>query len=330
MPVWNVFDQDAFSLQTLTAEINNLPFTPTMIGGMNLFEEEGVATLSALIDEINDTVALLSPKPRHAPGHVVNGDKGKVHSISIPHIPERAAIFADSVQGVRELGSETNTKTVESERNARLRKMRRQIDYAVEYHRLLVLQGSYMDVNGAIQSAYTLFGAGSRTSVDFLLGTATTKVREKCIEVTEAVESALGGVGYTGVEVLCSTGFWKKLITHPKVEETYLNTSMAAALREGLLGTMEFGDITWRRYRGTSAVKVPDGKGLVYPVGVPGMYMTRFAPAPYIETVNTTGLPYYAKSKVMDFDRGLELEAQSNPLNLCLRPAALIEVTSSN
>lgn len=329
MSVWNVFDQDAFSLQTLTAEINAQAFTPTMIGGLGVFEERGVPTLSALVEEINESVSLLGPKPRHAPGHVVVGDSRSVHSLSIPHIPQRATVMADSVQGVREFGSESTPKAVESVRNERLAKMRRQIDYAIEYHRLLALQGSYMDVNGATQSAYTLLG-GSRDSVDFVLGTSTTKIREKCLDVIGHVEDGLGGSSYTQIHAICSTSFWKKLITHAKVEETYLNTSMAAALREGLTGTFEFGDIIWHRYRGTSSVAVTTDKAFAFPVGVPGMYMTRFAPAPYNETVNTIGLPYYAKAEPLPFGKGLDIEAQSNPLNICLRPTALVEITTSN
>lgn len=329
MPVWNVFDQDAFSLETLTAEINNLAFTPTMIGDMRIFDESGVATISALIEEINEQVALLTPKPRGSSGTVVNADKRKVHDISIPHIPERATIMADSVQGIREFGSESQTKTVESARNERLAKMRRQIDYTIEYHRLLALQGSYMDVNGDIQSAYTKFG-GSRDSVDFVLGTDTTKIREKCLDVIEHVEAGLGGVGYTEIHALASPSLWKKLIAHKKVEETYLNTAMAASLRGGLTGVLEFGDIIWHRYRGAGTVSVTTDKAFAFPVGVPGMYMTRFAPAPYNETVNKIGPPYYAKAKENEFGTGILIEAQSNPLNICLRPTGLVEITTSN
>lgn len=329
MSVWNVFNQDAFTLQELTATINKLAFTPTMIGDMKVFEERGVATLSAVVEEINEAIALLSPKPRGSSGAVVLGDKRKVHSVSIPHLPERATIMADSVQGVRAFGSEDQAKSINTERDERLAKMRRQIDYAIEYHRLLALQGSYMDVNGATQSAYTLLG-GSRDSVDFVLGTSTTKIREKCLDLIAHVEEGLGGQSYTGIHAICSLGFWKKLITHAKVEETYLNTSMAASLRSDLTGVLEFGDIIWHRYRGSSSVAVTSDKAFVFPVGVPGMYMSRFAPADYNETVNTVGLPYYAKARELDFGKGVEIEAQSNPFNLCLRPTALVEATTSN
>ena len=60
------------------------------------------------------------------------------------------------------------------------------------------------------------------------------------------------------------------------------------------------------------------------------MYLSRFAPANYAETVNTIGLPYYAKSRMLDFDKGVEIEAQSNVLNIATRPTALVELTTSN
>ena len=46
------------------------------------------------------------------------------------------------------------------------------------------------------------------------------------------------------------------------------------------------------------------------------------------ETVNTLGLPIYAKQESRKFDRGTDLHTQSNPLPLCLRPSVLVKVTA--
>lgn len=320
---------DALTLVSLTAKINNLEYTPSMIRDLGIFEEMGQSSVTGIIDEINETVAMLAPKPRNAPGTVVDNDKGKTHEITIPHIPQRATIMADEVQGVREFGTEGESRVLSAVVDRRLAKMRRQIDYTIEYHRLLALAGSYMDKNGAIQSAYSLFNAGSRQSVDFVLGTAGTKVRDKCLTAIGHVETGLGGVAYSDMHALCHPTFWSKFITHEKVEETFLH-SEGAALRSGLLNSFRFGEITWHRYRGTGAAAVASGKAYLLPVGVAEMYLTRFAPANYRETVNTIGLPYYSKSRDLDFDKGVEIEAQSNVLNLCARPAALVELTTSN
>lgn len=153
---------DAFNLVSLTAAVNDLAFTPSLIRQLGVFDERGVTTTTALIEELNETLALISPKPRNAPGTVANSDKRVVNHIGIPHIPQRATIMADEVQGIREFGSENTARPLQSAINDRLAKMRRQIDYTIEYHRLLALAGTYMDANGNTQSAYTLLGGALR------------------------------------------------------------------------------------------------------------------------------------------------------------------------
>ena len=57
---------------------------------------------------------------------------------------------------------------------------------------------------------------------------------------------------------------------------------------------------------------------------------TIYAPADYIETVNTVGLPFYAKQQLMDFDKGVEIETQSNPLCINTRPRTVIRITGAS
>ncbi|MEP3300783.1 MAG: major capsid protein, partial [Roseibium sp.] len=65
----------------------------------------------------------------------------------------------------------------------------------------------------------------------------------------------------------------------------------------------------------------------VTPYGVPGLFITRFAPADYIETVNTPGLPRYMKQIVKTNGKGVDIELQSNPISLCTQPGALRRLT---
>lgn len=320
---------DAFNLVNLVSGINNTNFTPSMIRDMGVFAERPTSSVTALIEELNQTLALIAPSPRNSPGDVVNGDKRRIHSLSIPHLIERATIMADSVQGVREFGSEDSAKPLQAEVAARLQKLRQQIDYTIEYHRLLAMAGSYMDQNGDIQSAYTLLG-GSRDSVDFVLGTDGTKLDQKCMDVLAHIEAGLDGVSYTGIGVLCSPSFWKKFISHPEYKKYFQNTARSLEPMQNMKGAREFCDFQWFRYRGSNSVAIPTDKAYAFPLGVPDMYLTRFAPANYEETVNTLGLPYYAKSEPLKFGKGVEIEAQSNVLNICTRPTALVELTTSN
>ena len=44
---------------------------------------------------------------------------------------------------------------------------------------------------------------------------------------------------------------------------------------------------------------------------MPGLFVTRFGPANYVETVNTLGLPYYAKSEPLEMGKGMKLGTAS-------------------
>ena len=65
-------------------------------------------------------------------------------------------------------------------------------------------------------------------------------------------------------------------------------------------------------------------KAHLFPVGVPGLFRTVYAPADYVETVNTNGLPRYSKQWLSQNGKRIEMEAQSNPLSYCTRPTSLL------
>lgn len=319
------FKADGFSLLSLTAAINNLPFIPTQVAEMGIFEEQGITTLSAAIEFDGTTVGLVDVRPRDADPKPVTNDKRRLTSVMIPHLPQRATILADEVQGVRAFGSDSQAETIERVRDRRLMKMRTQIDYTMEAHRIAAIKGGYYDANGVVTSLFTLFGVAQQT-VEMALDTVTTKTKGKALTIIEKVESAMDGLMYTDLVVLCGSSFWRKFIEHDSIEATYLNTSAAAELRGDPRDSFPIHGLTWRRYRGTSVCKIEDNCAYVIPIGVADLFLTRFAPANYMETVNTEGLPYYAKSEPMPMNKGLDLEAQSNPLNLCTRPNAIIKL----
>ena len=103
----------------------------------------------------------------------------------------------------------------------------------------------------------------------------------------------------------------------------------AADLRNDVRGGFRFGDVFWEEYRGQVGAQkfIADGEAYLIPEGVSDLFVTHYAPADYMETVNTIGLPYYAKQEVMDFNKGIMVETQSNPISLCTRPRAVVKLT---
>src|SRR5450830_863713 len=322
-----IFEDDAFSVSSLTAAINEQEYMPGRISSLGLFREEGISTITVQIEKDGDTLALVPAGERGTSGLVVGGTKRQLIPFNTVHLPERFTIKADEIQGIRAFGTRTELQAVQDVVNTRLAKARRQLDATHEFQRMGALNGLILDADGStvLLNLYDRFGV-ERQHLSMGLADQGTELRVKCGEALDMQEEALGSVTSTSSRAFCGKNFWNKLMVHKTVKETYLNSQQAAALRGDARESFEFGGIIWERYRGKVAGVsfVHDDKALLVPEGVPDLYISVFAPADYMETVNTQGIPYYSMIEPLPFNKGMAGEAQSNPLHLCTRPLAQI------
>jgi len=322
-----IFNDDAFSVSSLTAAINEQEYLPGRISSLGLFQEEGITTLTVQVEKDGDTLALVPAGERGTSGLVVSGTKRNLIPFNTVHLPQRFAIKADEIQGIRAFGTRSELQAVQDVVNKRLAKARRQLDATHEFQRMGALNGQILDADGktVLLDIYKTFGV-SRKKMSMEMNNPDTELRVKCGEALDMQEDALGSVTSSGARALCGKNFWSKMIVHKSVKETFLNSQQAAALRGDARESFEFGGIIWERYRGKIAgvTFIHDDKALLIAEGVPDLYISVFAPADYMETVNTEGVPYYSKIEPMPFNKGMAGEAQSNPLHLCTRPLAQI------
>lgn len=325
----DVFKGDAFSFTELTAAINKIPYVPTRLGQLGLFEEEGVSTLTVAIEMQNGVLTLVPTAARGSRGPAKNLEKRNVRDFRTVHLPQTVAVMADEVQGIRTFGSQTETETAVAYLNKKLAVARRDLDITHEWQRMGALKGQVLDADATtvLVNYYTEFGVTQQT-LDMALDNDATKVRSKCTSLDRLVEDVLGGVTSSGLHALVSAEFFDALVDHPSVVDTFKYTN-GGPLRENQRKVFEFGNVTWEEYRGKVGATrfIAAGEGYVFPLGVPDLFKTYFAPAPYMDSVNTIGLPFYAKQKTMDMDKGMEYEVQSNPLHICTRPEAVVRVT---
>lgn len=322
----DVFKGDAFSLQTLTAAVQNLPYQPGRIEKLGLFGVDSISTLTVSIESKDGVLELIDVSQRGAPAAPIAHESRSIRSFAVPHLAIPDYLTADQVTGVRSFGTESEEETLVKVVGQRMTPMRNSIEYTIESHRLAAIKGQYMNAGGALTSLFTEFGVSQQT-LGMALTTGTTKVRQKIMTMLEYIEDALGGLSFSGVRVLCGKTFWPELIEHPVVKETYLASSAASSLRGDPRMEFEFGGVIWERYRGTSAVKVEDDDAYAIPEGVPDLFITRFAPGDFIGAAGTLGQRLYARQWERNDGRGIEIEVQSNPLNLCTRPRAVIKLT---
>ena len=338
MTMLNIFDSDAFSLMSMTARVNDLPEVPTLLGSLGIFEEQGVSTLTVAVESQDETLSLVGSSPRGGIGEQVGGETRKLRDFRIPHFQRNDSVLADEVQGVRAFGTENITQTVMDRVEQKMARHTRSLDFTMENLRMGALSGIILDKNGdTIYNLFNEFGISAPTTIDFVLGTTTTDVRGKCRDVHDSIGDALEGQNPTRIYGLAGDAFFHKLVTHTKVEETYKNWEASVALRSDPRLPFEFGGISWIRYHTKPKAATAKGSDMVadstcrfIAAGVPELFITRYAPAPYEETVNTMGLPRYARQYPRLDGTGRELEVQMNALCLCTRPSALQAATTSN
>ncbi|MDD3293104.1 MAG: major capsid protein [Geobacteraceae bacterium] len=341
MSVFDVFNSDPFSLVSLTDAINKVPFIPGRLGQLGIFEEKPVSTTAVMLEEEDGVLYLVENRPRGSAPQQNQTGKRKARSLVLTHLPTGDRIMADEIQGVREFGSNDQAKAILNVTNGRLATMSSSLDATLEHLRIGAIKGQILDSDGStvIYNLFTEFGVSQETEVDFDLDNASPAsgvLRKKCAAIVRKIGDNLGATPFSGVHCLCGDAFFDDLLAHAEVVESYKGTPMAQVLREGYIypnsdlkiyGAFEFGGIVFENYRGKvgSIDYIHTDKAHFFPVGVTGLFKTYFGPANYIETVNTLGLPKYAKvSPDPQFQKWVDIEAQSNPLPICTRPKVLM------
>lgn len=334
MPTMDVFHNDAFSLRSLTAAINKAPYKPGRLGELGLFSESGITTTIVQVEEKDGQLTLIPTSPRGGEADTIGADARRMRAFTVPHLARESKILADSVQNVRAFGSETDVEMIQTVVNQRLATLRAMHEVTLEHLRMGALKGLILDADGVtpIYNLYTEFNVEQQT-VDFDFADPALEMRAKCMSVLRKIETALGAAVYSGARALCSSSWFDAFVDHAAVKET-LKYREGETLRKDIRRGFEFAGITFEEYRGkVGAVDfIADGEAYCFPEGAMTekgpLFQTYFAPADFEETVNTMGLPIYAKlARDPEFQRWVKLHTQSNPLPLCLRPAAVIKLT---
>jgi hypothetical protein len=330
----DIFRSDAFGLVPLTLAINNLKFVPGYISNKGLYAESSIATTYFAIEERNNMLVLIAPTPRGGPGHTLNKGPRAIRMLAVPHFEINDAIMAEEVQGVRAFGDESGTEAVMTKVGERLQLAGQSLEYTQEYSRVGGIKGVITYADGTTIDLFVEYGIPTPANIDMNLdftGTPDGSLRAKVAGIIRTVGANLDGMPFSGVEALCGDQFFDALIKHPEVRQTYLNYQAAAELRAPYIqagqtwGAFEFGGIVWINYRGYvgTTPMIEPTMAYIYPVGVPNLFLSVFAPADYNETVNTMGKQRYVKQYTMQNDKGVHMDTQMNVLNWCTRPASL-------
>jgi hypothetical protein len=296
-----------------------------MLGEMGLFKTLGLTSTTLAIEALPDNdVTNSSAIARGGPPKPLNLEKRVVETFPVASYAWNGAVMADEVLSARAAGTSGAAEVIQSRVNDVTTMLRNQADFQHEYLRIAV-----------INSATNAFGsAGADQTVAF--GSADTVAVHASIHqhITLRLEAALGGLPYSGVDVLCSDTYWQGLIQSKTVRETYLNTAAASSLRGIPMDYMDFGNVRWWRYRASGNIAITSGEAKAIPRGVPGLFVQAFAPDDTVSSVGqgAMGAPYYLASRPIDTPAGIkgyQMTLQTHPVMVCTRPQCVLTISLS-
>lgn len=337
--ILDAFKSSVFNMRTLTASINEAPFVPGRIGELGIFTEKPVSTTTVMIEKRNGALYLVEATNRGAPAKQNQTELREGVPLSAVHLPVEDRLLADEIQNVRAFGSENQLEGIQMKVDEKLATMARSLEATKEHLRIGAIKGTVLDADGAkvLYNLFETFGITPPAEVDFNLDDyaaapadyrVSGAIRKKCSAVIRSIEDALGSTPYTGIHSFCSAQFFDDLVDHPECRDAYQRWNDGQALRDRTARrTFFYAGIMFEEYRGKvgSVSYIADHKAHFFPVGVPDLFQMCYAPANWIETVNTLGLPLYAKPTTDPKGRWIDIDAQSNPLPYCTRPKVLIQ-----
>jgi hypothetical protein len=345
MPMLDVFNDDAFSMVSLTEAIDKLPYKPGRLGEMGLFTEKSVTVPYVAVEERQGTLSLVPTATRGSQGQATSSrPRRTARNFTVPHMPKWDAIAAADVEGIRAFGSETELEMMSDVVNEKLESMKADHEVTREYHRIGAVHGRVLDADGSstVVNWFTEWGI-SQTEYDFNYYDAgtyddadpATMIKSFCVAIIRLIRNALGATPFTGVHCFAGDNWFDRFIEHAGVRRAYDRWQDGQALRDNQIGygvSFPMCGIEFENYRGFlgDVDFVDPDEAVFFPVGARGVFTEAIAPADFVETINTKGIPIYAKQERMKWDKGIELHTQSNILAMCNRPKCLIKSTLTN
>ena len=328
----DVFNNNAFSMISLTGTVEKIDYVPQTLGQLGIFDPMPVRTRNLFVDRREGKLTLIPSSPLGAPPEeLINDDRNAV-PLRTARLAKGFTLYAHEIEGIRAFGSETEFMQVQAEYLRRMAQVRNDMDLTHEFHRLGALQGVLLDADGVtvIYNYFDEFEITPAPVVDFNLDNSATDVRAVCVQLARDMIRNSGGAitQTTAIHALAGDAFYDALIAHESVVKTYLNWAAAADLRTGnAFQAFTYGGITFHNYRGTddnSVVAIDTDEAKFFPVGARDVSKKAMAPAEFGPFINTMGRDTYAMN-VRDLarDAWTRGELYSYPLYFCQRPEVL-------
>lgn len=354
----SIFKNDAFSATTLDKVARQLPYIPSYLGGLNLFDNRPIRTKSVEVYTENGVIQMVPTSERGAPDPLATRGIADLKTLYTYRLSQRDRLQASEIQDIisMPLGSPNQLRAMAEEIAERSQTLRQNNEYTHENHRLGALQGKILDADGTtvVRNFWTEFGVAEPAEIFFDFATIPAGALQAFIEdnILRPMVRALGNRANAGTRIhaLVGDAFWSKLIGHVDVRDivklrAQADAAFAASLMNNRLGqgnngrgtswgTVDFGGVTWINYMGTLNGEIAIGteKARFFPVGATDVFRLYWSPGERIRDVNTRGQNAYLiiQPDVRDqMQEYVDIWFRNYPLYACIFPQGLLKGRSA-
>ena len=270
---------DFFTATALLEAIAETPYVPGQLA--DIYETRALSGTKLALEEqpANGGTELMTATPRGTPSKAATLARRKVHTFDTAHYRVDGAVYADEVLNMRATGANAVGELITARRDETLAMLRRNLDLTLESLRLTTL----ITPNNA-------FGSKPAAAA-LVLANDATKTRQNIYQVIiKPMEAALAGIPFSGIKVLCSTGFWEALLGNKEIRDAYLYLAQAQSLTGDTRDTVTYAGVTFERYRGAGSVVITANEAIAIPMGVPSLFIQAFGPADTLDSVGAGGI----------------------------------------
>lgn len=318
-----------------------------LYNALGLFTPEMKKQKLVELSRTHETVAILEDVQWDGRKPVLEGGENDWNLFRIPHFPVQDMITPQDIDGNIDFeglmrGDISMPLTLQKVMYEKMERMRRAAALTLEFSRAqLIKDGSVYAPNGTVvTNFYTEFGL-TRDVIDLDLLSSTDNPISKMDDVIGSiVDSVQDGDIHTDIVALCSPKFFQALISNPFVVESYqyFQQPQGMDILNQRLGTVapldrryrvfQYGGIEFIEVRGGvgGVPYVEDGKAYAFPRGT-NSFRTFYAPANKFASVNQTAKEFYMFTTAGEKDDKIELEAETNFMNICVRPQIIKTLT---
>ena len=334
------FAGNNYEYTDLTQNLLIIPNVWSLAEQIGLFGKETTNQETLTIEEITTGFGVVADVHRGARHTVSMDHTRRMHAFAMPHFTLDDAITPRDIQGKRAFGVDA-LETVAAVRARKLETIRQSWAATMEKaHWHTIVTGTAYAPNATVAyDWYSVFGA-TRKVVDFQLNVSTTDLIVKTEEVFAHIQdNALDGSVRGEIFAIASPEFFNKLIGHPTMKALWLAYQQSPQILRDRLSARGYdaryreftiGNITYVEYRGVGPDGVryiPAGDAYFMPSDMGDNFTTYYGPADHFDFVNTQGQEMYAFEYGDNRGQMIEIQTESNFIDVLRRPQLIVRGT---